>query len=236
MCEICQDKANGVGQLGNLQVKVCGLTNVADAIRAESAGANYGGMILSQGFGRSISLETVTKIVSAIKMPVVPVLVNEDIDTAEHLSRTAKAAVIQLHGKETSAYVQELAMRGDWSIWKAIAVKGKTEVLEALAEWEPFVDGIVLDGWSPGSPGGTGTKFAWEEIGAVRDKFSGNLELIVAGGLNHTNVRDAVGCLRPDAVDVSSGVESRVGKKDGQLMELFMRNARSLEHRQIGQL
>ena len=58
----------------------------------------------------------------------------------------------------------------------------------------------------------------------------------MAGGLNHTNVRDAVGYLRPDTVDVSSGVESRVGKKDKQLMELFMRNARSLEHRQIGQL
>ena len=116
MCEICQDKTNGVGQLGNLQVKVCGLTNVADAIRAESAGANYGGMILSQGFGRSISLETVTKIVSAIKMPVVPVLVNEDIDTAEHLSRTAKATVIQLHGKETSAYVQS-AEEGERRRW-----------------------------------------------------------------------------------------------------------------------
>ena len=213
--------------MNNLQVKVCGLTNVADAVLAEATGANYGGIILSQGFKRSVSSETVTKITSGIEIPMVGVLVDENMDTAEFLCHTAEASVIQLHGKETSAYAEELAMRGDWSIWKAIAVRGREEVLEALEDWEPYVDGIVLDGWDPSSPGGTGTKFAWGELGNLRDIFLGNLELIVAGGLSHTNVADAVRCLQPDMVDVSSGVESCLGKKDGRLMELFVKNARS---------
>ncbi|MEO2157786.1 MAG: phosphoribosylanthranilate isomerase [bacterium] len=211
----------------NLQIKVCGLTNINDAVRAEEVGADYGGMILSQGFRRSISVTTGGGIASSVGMQVVAVLVDEEIGTAEHLARSVKASVIQLHGEENFAYAKELRMRGDWTIWKAMAVKGRTEVFTALDEWEPFVDGIVLDGFNPEHPGGTGTKFSWEEIGNLRDVFSGNLELVIAGGLNPDNVQNAVRHLQPDTVDVSSGVESRLGKKDLQLMESFMKNAKS---------
>lgn len=222
-------KKGGGGVLIDLQVKVCGLTNTNDAIQAEDVGADYGGMIMSQGFGRSISVTKGSEIASSVEMRIATVLVDEDMEIAEHLARSVKASVVQLHGEENFAYAKELKMRGDWTIWKAIAVKDTTTVFPALNEWEPFVDGIVLDGWNPEHPGGTGTKFSWEEIGNLRDVFSGNLELVVAGGLNPGNVKNAVSQLQPDTVDVSSGVELRFGKKDLQLMESFMKNAKSTD-------
>ena len=222
--------------MSNLKVKICGLTNTNDAIRAEDTGANYGGIVLSQGFGRSVSLATGEEIASSvgIGMRLVSVLVNEKIETAEHLAASVKASVIQMHGEETLIYAKELRMRGDWALWKAVAVKGRTEVLTALDQWEPIVDGIVLDSWNPDFPGGTGTKFSWEEIGNLRDDFSGNLELVVAGGLNPDNVNYAVKCLQPDTVDVSSGIELDLGRKDLGLMESFIQNARSSNIGHIG--
>ena len=212
--------------MSNLKVKICGLTNTNDAIRAEDTGANYGGIVLSQGFGRSISLAIGEGIASSVGMRLVTVLVNEEIEAAEHLAASVKASVIQMHG--------ELRMRGDWALWKAIAVKDRAEVLTALDQWEPIVDGIVLDSWNPDFPGGTGTKFSWEEIGNLRDVFSGNLELVVAGGLNPDNVNYAVKCLQPDTVDVSSGIELDLGRKDLGLMESFIENARSSNIDHIG--
>ena len=147
------------------------------------------------------------------------------ISKSEQLA--AKVSVLQLHGKETLAYVKELSKRGDWTIWKVIVARCRAEICCALELWEPFVDGIVLDGWNSSFPGGTGTKFAWEEIGRLRDEFSGNVELVVAGGLNPSNVGDAIEHLDPDTVDVSSGVESRLGEKSRELMESFVVNARS---------
>ena len=200
---------------------------MTDAIQAESVGANYGGMILSQGFSRSIPPETGREISSTVGISTVGVLVEEELEVAESLANAAKVSVLQLHGKETLAYVKELSKRGDWTIWKVIVARCRAEICCALELWEPFVDGIVLDGWNPSFPGGTGTKFAWEEIGRLRDEFSGNVELVVAGGLNPSNVGDAIKHLDPDTVDVSSGVESRLGEKSRELMESFVVNARS---------
>ena len=83
--------------MSNLKVKICGLTNINDAIRAEDTGANYGGIVLSQGFGRSISLAIGEGIASSVGMRLVTVLVNEEIEAAEHLAASVKASVIQMH-------------------------------------------------------------------------------------------------------------------------------------------
>jgi phosphoribosylanthranilate isomerase len=88
------------------------------------------------------------------------------------------------------------------------------------------VDGLLLDGWHPDQAGGSGKSFSWEGVRVLRDQISDEVTLVAAGGLTPGNVADAVRALRPDVVDVSSGVELHVRRKDPELVRAFIRNAR----------
>ena len=86
------------------------------------------------------------------------------------------------------------------------------------------MDGFLLDAWHPRLRGGTGASFSWPEIAGVREGIPPELEVVVAGGLNPENVREAISILNPDVVDVSSGVESAPGVKDLGLVRDFIEN------------
>jgi phosphoribosylanthranilate isomerase len=101
-----------------------------------------------------------------------------------------------------------------------------TRAVEALGR---SVDGLLLDGWHPDQAGGSGVSFSWEDVRSVRDRIPHDLKVAVAGGLTPENVADAVHALRPDIVDVSSGVELHVRRKDPELIRAFVRNARGEE-------
>ena len=101
-----------------------------------------------------------------------------------------------------------------------------TWVVEALGD---AVDGLLLDGWHPDRPGGSGASFSWEDVRVVRDRIPSHLKVIVAGGLTPGNVAAAVHALRPDVVDASSGVELHVRRKDRELVRAFVHNARGEE-------
>ncbi len=212
--------------MSDLGIKICGITTPEDALAARELGADYLGMILSQGFARSILPDEAVDIGLVAEAPLVAVLVDESLDEAERIARLAGASVIQLHGEEDGDYAEELRRRGKWAIWKAVRVRDPEAVTRAVKALGASVDGLLLDGWHPDRPGGSGVSFSWEDVRLVRDRLPHNLKVIAAGGLTPGNVADAVQALRPDIVDVSSGVELHVRRKDPELIRAFVRNAR----------
>ncbi len=91
------------------------------------------------------------------------------------------------------------------------------------------MDAVLIEGWSPQGWGGTGTSVPLAAARAARAAWPNGLGLVAAGGLTPENVAEIVRLVRPDVVDVSSGVEARVGAKDGERVRAFVRNARSVE-------
>ncbi|HAD76039.1 MAG: phosphoribosylanthranilate isomerase [Gemmatimonadota bacterium] len=215
--------------MSELGVKICGITTPEDALVAQELGADYLGMILSQGFSRSILPDEAVDIGLVAETPLVAVLVDESLDEAQRIAELSGASVIQLHGEENVEYVEELRRRGMWTIWKAVRVRDPEDVTRAVEGLGTSVDGLLLDGWHPDRPGGSGVSFSWEGVRVMRDQIPSALKVIVAGGLTPGNVADAVRVLRPDVVDVVSGVELNIRRKDPERIGAFVRNARGEE-------
>ena len=215
--------------MSELGVKICGITTPEDALVAQELGADYLGMILSQGFSRSILPDEAVDIGLVAETPLVAVLVDESLDEAQRIAELSGASVIQLHGEENVEYVEELRRRGMWTIWKAVRVRDPEDVTRAVEGLGTSVDGLLLDGWHPDRPGGSGVSFSWEGVRVMRDQIPSALKVIVAGGLTPGNVADAVRLLRPDVVDVVSGVELNIRRKDPELIGAFVRKARGEE-------
>ena len=213
--------------MSKVSVKICGITTPEDAIAARELGADYLGLNLSQGFPRSILPDQAVDIGLVAETPLVAVLVNESLDEAQRIAELSGAAVIQLHGDEDRAYAEELRRRGMWAIWKAVRVRDPADVTSAVEALGASVDGLLLDGWHPDRPGGSGVSFSWEGVSALRDLFPPKMKVIVAGGLTPDNVAAAVRALRPDIVDVSSGVESSSGTKDADKVRAFITAAKA---------
>lgn len=193
---------------------------------AESLGAGYVGMILSGGFQRSVTPEVAAAIASSLEIESVAVLVDESVEVAVVIAETVGAAVLQLHGNEPEGAVAELRAAGDWLVWKALRLREAHDLERGLQRYGGSVDGFLLEGWHPSKVGGSGVAFAWEEFAAARDGLPEGVALIAAGGLTPENVREAVSQLRPDVVDVSSGVELEVGIKDAGLVQAFVTQIR----------
>ncbi|MDT8339991.1 MAG: phosphoribosylanthranilate isomerase [Longimicrobiales bacterium] len=207
-------------------VKICGLVRVQDGVAAAAAGADYLGLIASSGFPRTAPPGLGRELARSTGLPVVAVMVNESPEAVAALARSTAASVLQLHGDEAPEAVYSLRAEGPWKLWKAERVRTGAEVEAALTRWAGLVDGLLLDGWRAGDRGGTGARFPWSAVEERRDAIPSGLTFVAAGGLTPANVAEAVARLRPDVVDVSSGVESAPGRKDPALIEEFVRQVR----------
>jgi phosphoribosylanthranilate isomerase len=208
-------------------VKICGVMRTEDAVVAAHAGADYVGAILSSGFGRSVSIESAVAYGAETGLPVVGVTVDEDFDHLVRIGEEAELSVLQLHGTESPEVVARLSEAGPWRVWKALRVRSAEEIEEALERYGPVADGLLLDGWHPEHRGGSGVRFPWDLLSPLREGFPDGLTFIAAGGLNPENVGDAIRHMRPDVVDVSSGVEIAHGVKEPGRVRSFVRGARS---------
>lgn len=208
-----------------VRTKICGITRVDDAGLAGRAGAHFVGAILTEGYRRSVTPEFAAAYPDASGCPLVGVTVDEPLDRLVDLARRAGVSVLQLHGDEDPEMIEALRSEGDWELWKALRVRSADGVTSALDRYSGVVDGMLLDGWHPEHRGGSGVRFPWDLIEPVRDRFPSELRFIAAGGLHPDNVAEAVVRLRPDVVDVSSGVEITHGVKDAARVRAFIRNA-----------
>lgn len=204
-------------------VKFCGLCRPTDAVAAVSAGGTFVGVVLSAVGPRAQSIEA-AKVIHAAAPGAkrVGVFVDESAAVIRAAARALDLDVVQLHGDETAALVESVREPARWDVWKAIRPRDTEEFLAGLDTWMSRVDGLLLDGWSGVRAGGTGTRFPWSAVEPHRDRVPEGVRLVVAGGLRPTNVGEVVRRLRPDVVDVSSGVESGPCVKSAQLMREFV--------------
>lgn len=209
-----------------IRTKICGITRVEDAGLAGRAGADFVGAILTEGYRRSVAPEFAARYPEESGCRLVGVTVDEPVDRLVDLAERAGVSVLQLHGDEEPGLLTTLRARGGWELWKAVRVRSAEAVLSALDRYAGVADGVLLDGWHPEHRGGSGVRFPWDLIEPVRDRFPAGVRFIAAGGLQPDNVAEAVRRLRPDVVDVSSGVEITHGIKDAARVRAFIRNAR----------
>lgn len=208
-------------------VKVCGLTRPEDAVLAAEAGADYGGVILAPNYRRSVTASAACVIFSAFPGRRVGVFVDAEEDALFAAAAEAGLDVVQLHGTEPPEVAGRVRECG-YEVWKAVRVRTADDVRDALRRYAGAVDALLLDGYDPAAAGGTGTRFDWMQIAALRGEVPEGMRLVAAGGLRPDNVAEAVRTLRPDAVDVSSGVESAPGIKDPAAVRAFVRAVRDL--------
>ena len=203
------------------RVKVCGITNLADALAALEAGADMLGFNFYARSPRYIEPAEARRIIEHLpdRISSVGVFVNESAPAeVERIAREAGLGAVQLHGDETPEYCQSL--RGLTTI-KALRV-GADFSVESAAAYQ--TDAVLLDAYVAGERGGTGHTFDWTLATLTRERVP---KLFLAGGLNPGNVAAAVAAVRPYAVDVCSGVETAPGRKSPELIRRFVEQVKS---------
>ncbi len=223
----------------NTKVKICGNTNAEDALMAAEAGADAIGVINVANTKRYIDLEDAKAIFNALPVFVSKVVVvtldNVPIGAAHDKIKSIEdtgADCIQLHGDESVELVVDLraCMESSTRIIKKIGVSGdKEKCLENALAYEDVVDAILLDTLAisgrTGEIGGTGKQHDWSISKEIVERVK--KPVILAGGLNPDNVARAIALVKPYAVDVSSGVESKVRKKDALKVKRFIEAAKT---------
>lgn len=208
-------------------VKVCGLTRLEDARVADEAGAAYLGVILAPGYRRSVTADAAGVMFRRLLARPVGVFVDADGDSLLAAAESAGLYAVQLHGDEPPELADRVRSAG-YRAWKAVRVRHADDVAAALGRYAGAVDALLLDGYDPAAAGGTGTRFDWAAVAGVLRARPDAPPIVAAGGLRPENVAQAVRTLRPDAVDVSSGVESAPGIKDPAAVRAFVRAVRGL--------
>ncbi len=200
-------------------IKICGLTSPADAAAAAAAGADLLGFVFFPGSRRCLGPQATAWIAALPEQPRrVGVFRDQDVERVEEVAERARLALLQLHGEETPETCAALGGRG--RVIKAVSVSGPVDWGRVRA-WAEVAQ-VLCDTASP-TGGGTGRIFDW---GLVSERPA-DLRVWLAGGLNPDNVAGAISTVRPAGVDVASGVEAAVGRKDLARMRAFVATARA---------
>lgn len=210
-----------------VEIKICGINDLAAIDAALNAGADLVGLVFFPPSPRNVSLAEGAKLAARArgKARVVALTVDADDRLLDAIARAVAPDIFQLHGSETPARVSELRQFLGRPTMKAIPV-ASAEDLSAVSAYLPAADRILFDARPPKDatrPGGHGRAFDWTLLANVdRSK-----PVMLSGGLHAGNVADAIRVVRPDAVDVSSGVERSPGVKDPEKIAAFVAGARA---------
>lgn len=215
-----------------VKVKICGLTNLEDALVAAEAGADFLGFIFYPPSKRGTNAADVKEIVAQLRQrpdcpTLVGVFVSESAEVVEGVLRGCDLDLAQLHGEETPFMVNDPKSVLYGRAYKALRPQSMGEA-EAEAEWfiaeaEGVRPTLLMDSYHPQLVGGTGELSSWE-IGKKMVEMTDGFML--AGGLTAENVGQAVREVRPYGVDVASGVEASPGKKDHAAVRAFIAHAK----------
>jgi len=200
-------------------VKICGITNLEDALAAVDAGANMLGFNFYKPSPRYITPQQACEIVKQLPSSVlkVGVFVNEESVDVQGIMREAGLGALQLHGDESPKYCDTF---NGYYIIKTFAV---TDTFDIQAAQAYDVEGIMLDTKHERLRGGTGQVFDWS---VAKQAASTIPKLFLAGGLSPENVENAIKTVRPFAVDACSALEDTPGKKNHERMRVFVNAVR----------
>lgn len=197
------------------RVKICGFTRVDDAVRAAHLGVDAIGLVFYPPSPRNVDIDQALAIVESLPAftTVVGLFVDEQEARIREVLQRVSIDCLQFHGDESP---EACELYGKPYI-KAISMRQGVDVTE-LAKRYSGAAGLLLDAYHPGLKGGSGSRFDWDLIPQDCAK-----PIILAGGLESANIKQAMDSVRPYAVDVSSGVESEKGIKDAGKMAAFVR-------------
>ena len=201
------------------RVKICGLRQDDDVVVASKAGADALGFVFYPPSPRAVSVDQAARLVAKVPSFVssVGLFVNASAEQIEQTLQQVPLNLLQFHGDETPEFCQQFGapwikavrMREDINLWQ-------------LKEDYHLGQGLLLDAYQKGTPGGTGASFDWQRIPSDLAP-----EIILAGGLDATNIQAAIAQVQPWAVDISGGVESSKGLKDHAKIDAFMAEIRT---------
>ena len=202
------------------KVKICGITNLEDALLSAKFGADALGFNFYEKSPRYIAPEKAREIIEQLPPEVlkVGVFVNESLEKICQTAEIAKLDAIQLHGEETPEFAAELKAKTNLEIIKAFRVSPEFKPEDVLRY---KVDAVLLDAYSPKEHGGTGETFDWEIAKKVQEVFP---KMYLAGGLSQDNIANAILQVKPFAVDACSCLEIEKGKKDKADLINFLNN------------
>lgn len=218
-----------LARMSSVRVKICGITNLQDALAATEAGAHYLGFIFWPHSKRAVDVPTVQTIIAALRARVVlptlvGVFVDESVETVAATLDTCNLDLAQLSGSEPPSYVGD---RHSPLYGRSFKVLHPTSLAEAEADAEWYLPpepvsvrpSLLLDAFHPQLPGGSGQRADWSIAAQLAAHIPG---IMLAGGLTPENVASAIRQVRPFAVDVASGVEAQPGKKDHERVRKFI--------------
>jgi phosphoribosylanthranilate isomerase len=194
-----------------MKIKICGITNIEDALAAESFGADALGFIFYKKSGRYVTPEQAEHIIKTLSpfTTKVGVFVNETFEIINNISIQTSINVVQLHGDENLNIIKSISL----PVIKAFQVDDNFDYSK-LNQYQKY--SILLDAYSDNNYGGTGNKFNWEKI-----PFEIKNKIILAGGISSENIEFIYKNINPTAVDLSSSLEITPGRKDKMKMEKF---------------
>lgn len=208
------------------RVKMCGLTRAQDVLAAVAAGADALGFVFYPPSPRAVSAPDAAALLREVApfVTTVGLFVDPAREDVEAVLAQAPLDLLQFHGNESPAFCASF----DRPYIKALRMRDDVDVAQVVRE-HAACQGILLDSYVPGTPGGTGQVFDWRRVPAL------GKPVVLAGGLDADNVADAIGAVGPYAVDVSGGIEeldengSRLpGVKSATAMSAFMRGVTSV--------
>ncbi len=196
------------------RVKICGFTQADDAVAAANLGVDAIGLVFYPPSPRHVSIEQAKKIVQALPafVSVVALFVDEQEVQIRNVLEQLPIDCLQFHGDESA----EACRLYNKPYMKALRVKPELDIMATAEEYQDAA-ALLLDAYHPGIKGGSGSQFDWNLI-----PENCPLPVVLAGGLQVDNARQAVETVKPYALDVSSGVESSKGIKDVAKMAAFI--------------
>lgn len=203
----------------SVRIKVCGFTRVEDAVAAANLGVDAIGLVFYAASPRHVGIARAQEIIAALPpfVTVVGLFVNATKDEINTILAQCAIDVLQFHGEESAEFCRSFAR----PYLKAVRVQPGVDLATLAAEFHD-ARGLLADAFVEGAHGGTGKTFDWTLIPEHLP-----LPLVLSGGLDESNVADAVCRVRPAAVDVSSGVEAGKGIKSAQRVADFVSAVRN---------
>jgi phosphoribosylanthranilate isomerase len=197
-----------------VRIKICGITNLEDALLAAELGADALGFIFYPKSPRKVAPAEARAIIAKLPplVATVGVFVDEDAAAVRELASRLGLDWVQLHGQEPPEYCRSLGRR----VIKGFRIQDQHS-LSSLAAYRGAAQALLLDTYQKGQIGGTGETFNWA-LAREAQKYG---PIILAGGLKPDNVAQAIAAAQPQAVDVASGVETEPGKKDPEKLKRF---------------